>query len=225
VSTAIHYWRQALTDTHTVVFIDETRTVAKDAHGREGTDYELDESPTTASEGDGEREDTDPPKPVPSVETASTTPSVKPIVPPAVPGSPTDRFLMHEDTPSRQRHDVTKSPENDYSRNYEPPSNAKSDIYLDRPVWPLQDLKEATLFNHYVQNLAHWVSNALPCAGIMPLSHREAGPLRPQPVLPDRGTRTCRVMPCAAECHLCAFSSTPEPCRHLRCNSVKQVPQ
>lgn len=71
--------------------------------------------------------------------------------------SPTDRFIVHEELP-----ESATRPRIAIQREDSEITEIRSRIYLDQPLWPLQDRQEAKLFRHFVQKLAIWAS-----AGIM----------------------------------------------------------
>lgn len=124
-----------------VVFIDETKDVARDVEdeGLEDDDYAADD-PMVDSPSAGSEIQQLPPRPLqPNRPTKETSY-------PVGPASPTDRFIFHEDGLARER---------------------RSTIYLSTPIWPLADRDEAILFRHYIQKLAIWVRLPLcvSCAG------------------------------------------------------------
>jgi hypothetical protein len=123
---------------HLVVFIDETKDVARDVEdeGLEDADYDdgdaMADSPSPASEAQ-------PWQPQPAQTAGRADAAGYSLAPP----SPTDRFIVHEDVSAQRR----------------------SGIYLPEAIWPLTDREEALLFRHYVQKLATWVSVFAPRVG------------------------------------------------------------
>ena len=74
-------------------------------------------------------------------------------------GSPSDLMLMHPTTRAINNSIGIPPITLEASRRRNEQMNSlKSQIYLDRPVWPLTKLSEALLLRHFAQNLATWVN-------------------------------------------------------------------
>ena len=117
--------------TLTVVFIDETKDVARDIEdeGVEDDDYAADDVMVDSPSAESETQQ-------PPTRSVQANRPAKETNYPVGPASPTDRFIFHEDGFARERGSTT---------------------YLSTPIWPLADRDEAILFRHYIQKLAIWV--------------------------------------------------------------------
>jgi hypothetical protein len=136
-----------MTDHHLVVFIDETKEVAKDANeqGLEDADYD-DGSPGVAEKNSQHQQLRE--------RRSDENEHFQHVALQETPGSPTDRFILREEVAL-----VNHTPTVDQIRS---PSEPRPQVYLSEPVWPLANASEARLFRHFVQKLAIWVSLKLP---------------------------------------------------------------
>ncbi|KAL8335634.1 hypothetical protein RB598_009698 [Gaeumannomyces tritici] len=94
-----------------------------------------------------------------------------------VPGSPTDRFIVHEEQDGAQRRHRPVSQESRHGISYLFPDEADRRppiLYLERPVWPL-GREEAFLFRHFVQNLATWLDLCDPSTSFQTVVPQRAG--------------------------------------------------
>lgn len=71
----------------------------------------------------------------------------------AEPGSPTDRFILHEELLAPAVRSVGENIRGGHIH------EATARTYVDRPALVLRDRQEAILFRHFVQKLAIWASN------------------------------------------------------------------
>jgi hypothetical protein len=133
-----------------VVFIDETKEVAKDANeqGLEDADYD-DGSPGVVESTDGQHQQSRHRRSVENSQDAGNQDT---------PGSPTDRFILREEAVLIHHNPTYHAPNVDQIRS---PSEPRPQIYLSEPVWPLTNASEARLFRHFVQKLAIWVSSQI----------------------------------------------------------------
>ncbi|KAK3937455.1 hypothetical protein QBC46DRAFT_392691 [Diplogelasinospora grovesii] len=142
-----------------LLFIDETKEVAKYAQSQDGATYATEEDIGSPSNSDVDVDDSERELAHPR---AAASPSKSPLS--FGPASPTDRFILHEDASQKHGPQDTASNalENRASRQDSEQQNVglcllTPRIYLDEPVWPLSNPAEAVLFRHFVQKLAIWL--------------------------------------------------------------------
>ena len=73
------------------------------------------------------------------------------------PKSPTDRFIPEEVAQSVKTYQQPRRGHTGHTGQGTSLGDLRSQIYLDKSVWPLTKPSEAALFRHYVHNLAIWV--------------------------------------------------------------------